>query len=248
MAGMTQQQADLQALMREMEALRAEINRRPMLRWAYVVDDDPLTIRFEDETQPVLGVPSTLMDTHIIGQRVRCAVQLGGVTILGPAHGEGVGGPTGTLAPYVSLTPPPGWLMADGGLADTAGYPDLYAVIGTTFGPLVGSMFRLPNIRGRAVVGYNPADAEFDTIGETFGTKTHSLTAAQNGPHGHNFLYSGSQYGSLPYTIAIPGTGALAFAAGTPASANQISIANSGTGQAHNNIQPSIALPWIIKT
>lgn len=83
MAGVTQQQADLQALMREMEALRAEINRRPMLRWAYIVDDDPLTIRFEDETQPMLGVPSTLMHEHEIGQRVRCAVQLGSVTILG---------------------------------------------------------------------------------------------------------------------------------------------------------------------
>jgi microcystin-dependent protein len=46
-----------------------------------------------------------------------------------------------------------GWLLCDGRSVLRATYPDLFAVIGTTFGAVDGTHFTLPDYRGRALVG-----------------------------------------------------------------------------------------------
>lgn len=48
-----------------------------------------------------------------------------------------------------------------------------------------GSNIIMPNTKGRVSVGLDPSDANFDSIGETGGAKTHVLTEAQMPAHDH---------------------------------------------------------------
>lgn len=56
--------------------------------------------------------------------------------------------PTGTLFDFAGSTAPYGWLMCDGRQLATADYPNLFAVIGYTYGGS-GANFNIPDYRGR---------------------------------------------------------------------------------------------------
>ena len=83
--------------------------------------------------------------------------------------------PVGSISPYAGTTAPTGWLLCDG--TATTGYTELIALVGAT----------TPNMKGKVVVGLNSAETEFDTMFETGGAKTVTLTAAESGVpvHGH---------------------------------------------------------------
>lgn len=133
--------------------------------------------------------------------------------------------------------PPSGWLLCDGGVISRTEYPKLFSAIGTLYGAGDGtSTFNLPNLKGRVPVGYDSAQTEFSALGKTGGEKSHSLTADENGPHTHeisSYIYLDGSYldlnvSDIPcmYTIS--------------------DSASSGLGTAHNNLQPYIALNYII--
>jgi microcystin-dependent protein len=52
--------------------------------------------------------------------------------------------PVGSIVIKTSPTQDQGWLLCDGGYANTADYPELDAHLGTTYGARVGATFRLP--------------------------------------------------------------------------------------------------------
>lgn len=71
--------------------------------------------------------------------------------------------PPGTIVPFAGLEKPAaattlskGWLFCDGSIINRSDYPALFAVIGYTYGKtLVNGQFRLPDLRGRTVIGYD---------------------------------------------------------------------------------------------
>lgn len=77
--------------------------------------------------------------------------------------------PIGTVLAWPTTTAPDKWLMCDGVTYQTADYPALYAVIGTTFGGSVGSTFQVPDLVGRYVQMAYPGQSEY--IGTVLGTK-----------------------------------------------------------------------------
>lgn len=77
--------------------------------------------------------------------------------------------PSGMIAPFAMTSVPPGWLHCRGQLVDSNDYPNLYAAIGTTFGSGSGSLFRLPDLRGEFLRGWNDTTNGKDA-GRIFGS------------------------------------------------------------------------------
>jgi microcystin-dependent protein len=132
----------------------------------------------------------------------------------------------------------------------------------------------LPDFRGRVPVGPDSfgnsaagriTDAvlgvDSDTLGLAGGAETHTLTLAQtpahdhggstssNGAHTHTALGGGSFFGSGSDGNTHAG-GAFTFALRATTSsdgAHTHTISSAGSGNAHNNLQPSYVVPYFIK-
>lgn len=165
--------------------------------------------------------------------------------------------PVASVIPYAGATAPTGWLLADGAAVSRATYSDLFAVIGTTYGVGDGSTtFNVPNLKGRIPVGQDAAQAEFNVLGETGGEKTHTLSAGEMPSHthtqdAHDHSYTDSTvvnsvFASLSGSGTYVHTGSVSNVGKTTGSATATNQ-NAGGDGAHNNLQPYIALPYIIK-
>jgi microcystin-dependent protein len=106
-------------------------------------------------------------------------------TDIDAGHVTGVG-PIGTISMFAGTTPPATHLLCDGSAVSRATYSALFGVIGTMYGAGDGSTtFNVPNLKGKIPVGLDSTQTEFDTLGETGGTKTHTLSAAEMPVHTH---------------------------------------------------------------
>ncbi len=83
--------------------------------------------------------------------------------------------PPGTILPFAGIEKPPaattlskGWLFCDGSVVSRSDYPALFAAIGYTYGKtLVTGQFRLPDLRGRMIIGYDNMTNGFISSGGT---------------------------------------------------------------------------------
>lgn len=115
--------------------------------------------------------PATLeSDVDDLERRLRILERSGGVSTV--VSGGNV--PVGTIVAYWGSGAPAGWLVCNGGSFSAGTYPDLATLLGGT---------TLPNLKGRVVVGIDAAQTEFDTLGETGGSKT--IAAADLAAHTH---------------------------------------------------------------
>jgi microcystin-dependent protein len=142
------------------------------------------------------------------------------------------------------------WLICDGASLLRASYPDLFVVIGTTYGATDGAHFSLPDLRGRVAIGAGTGGGlSTYTRGQTGGEEAHQLTGAEAPSHSHsdtghthaegNAIPTAITIGAgLPAPSALPAVGAtgLGFAG----------ISSSGGDGSHNNIQPFLALNYLI--
>ncbi len=96
------------------------------------------------------------------------------------------GVPAGTMLDFGGASAPLGYLLCDGSLVARADFPRLFAAIGTLYGPGNGvDTFRLPDARGRVLVGFDGSQTAFNALGKTGGAVTHTLTAAEMPAHAH---------------------------------------------------------------
>lgn len=160
-----------------------------------------------------------------------------------PAANLSAAMPVGAVIPYTGSSAPTGFLICDGSEIAIASYGALYAIIGTTYGSGSGT-FKIPDLRGLIPVGLKSTDTAFDTLGETGGASTITLTGAQSGvaAHGHTFPLDGSNDGGTSGR-AVNSNGAGADTNGIVANA-----AAADAAEAHSNLQPYITLNYIIKT
>jgi len=94
--------------------------------------------------------------------------------------------PSGTINQTARATAPAGYLLCDGSAISRTTYSSLFDAIGTAYGVGNGSTtFNIPNLQGRVPVGRDSAQTEFDTLGETGGAKTHTLTVTEMPSHTH---------------------------------------------------------------
>ena len=158
----------------------------------------------------------------------------------------------GEIKMWAGDTVPYGWLLCDGSEVSKTEYPYLYASIGDLWGvPNSSSNFKLPNLAGNVPVGYNSADANFDTVGKTGGEKTHKLTTTEMPSHSHSgngwtfSVYKGTR--SSESVGAISGSGFLMTQVKEGGSwSGYGSVPAAGGGHAHNNLQPYAVVKYII--
>lgn len=112
--------------------------------------------------------------------------------------------PPGSIMPYAVSSAPGGWLLCDGSAVSRSTYATLFSLIGSTYGNGNGyNTFNLPDMRGRMIVGFNSSDTSFDSLGETGGSKTATLTTNELPAHTHST--STTSNGSHTHSITDPG-------------------------------------------
>lgn len=161
--------------------------------------------------------------------------------------------PIGMVMPHMGGSAPTGFLVCDGREVSRSTYSALFAVIGIAYGtPSGGTTFVLPDLRGRVIIGLdnmggvvagNVVASWGSTLGGSGGLHSHLISTAELPSHTHDLtdstLASGSG-GALTGQTS-PASDALTYAT----SANL--TAGTGGGLAHNNVQPSMAVAYIIR-
>lgn len=169
--------------------------------------------------------------------------------------------PVGSVVGYAGSSAPTGWVLCDGRTLDTTTYAALYAVLGTTYniGGEAANLFRVPDLRGRVAVGMDTMSALQGagnrivatwgkTLGGNFGAETVTLSANEIPSHQHK-QDGGTLGAGTGYTAEITGVATgTAFGNTGRILTNTVNTALTGGGAAHNNVQPSIALQYIIYT
>ena len=141
----------------------------------------------------------------------------------------------GTILPYAGSTAPDNYMICDGSAISRTTYNELFATIGTTFGAGNGSTtFNIPNLKGRVPVGLDSSQTEFDTLGETGGSKY-----LQQHNHAYDIKINSGSGDVGQYLIVANNTG-------TPYAGATGAISNTGTGDS-GNLQPYQVVNYIIK-
>jgi len=146
---------------------------------------------------------------------------------------------------------PKDWSLCHGQSVQVSENPALYSLLGSTFGGNGTTYFMLPNLQGRTPIGIDPG-AGLDQ-GYSGGQENVAIDQSTLGAHRHT-VQGSSETADKP--IVNP-NGEFALASGTseplyhtPTNLTELSpinIQNSpGSGQAHNNIQPSLVIYFII--
>ena len=155
--------------------------------------------------------------------------------------------PTGTVSAFAGSAAPTGYALCDGSEVNRTTQAALFAVIGTTYG--VGddsTTFNLPDLRGRVVAGLDSANNVLNetssidgtALGEVGGDDVHTLLEAEMPIHSHGI-------GGLSNQLNTSGVANYRL---SPSNTSIGNTKNAGSGQAHNNVQPTIILNYIIKT
>jgi len=148
----------------------------------------------------------------------------------------------GEIRMYAGATAPTGWSLCDGGALNRTSEATLFAVIGTTFGGGDGSTtFNKPDMRGRAPIGVGTGSTlTARARGDKVGTETHTLNTTEVPSHRHFIATNGSSTGDpSPYY----GIAYTSYRDAMP----DFMTGYTGGGGAHNNMQPSLAVNFIIK-
>lgn len=172
--------------------------------------------------------------------------------------------PLGVVQIWAGKTPPENYELCEGQQLKITDYPELYAALGSTFNngydcngkrlSTTSGYFRLPDLRGRFLVGYNVNDADYNGYGDVGGEKTHKLTTGEMPSHSHNVkdYYYPERHSTGAYSGAELIGWNLTGSGDTDNDNNYMHYRNhnsdsAGSGYAHENRPPYYTLAYIMR-
>lgn len=183
--------------------------------------------------------------------------------------GGGSVAPVGAITAFAGANAPEGWLLCDASYYSTALYPVLWGVLGYTYGGS-GDYFNVPDLRGRTIAGQDRASSTGSPAPNRLTTGVtgspawdHATSATKNGgvlgswtgvdrlaitifempSHNHDH----PTFGVRGDTNASADNGFTTTIASHEARGGGRQSASNGHGHAHQNVQPTLILNWIIK-
>jgi microcystin-dependent protein len=140
---------------------------------------------------------------------------------------------------------PAGWAFCWGQLQAISQNDALFNLIGTTYGGDGQETFGLPNLAGRVPIHVS---ASYQ-LGEAAGVESVTVSINQMPSHTHALIASGDQADQISGgngVLANPVSLATYIAADPDAALNAGTIAITGGSQPHENMQPYLAVSYII--
>jgi microcystin-dependent protein len=161
----------------------------------------------------------------------------------------------GSIEMWPGTFAPQGWAFCDGSMLPISQYQNLFSLIGTTYGGNGTTEFALPDMRGRVPVGMGQGTGLPNfVLGKSDGQAAHTLTQNELPVHNHAFLCNDNATTLLNTPNnnfpAKSSTGSCNYA---PSSTDNKTMAveitiPTGGNQPHNNLQPFLAMYYIIAT
>ena len=185
--------------------------------------------------------------------------------------------PAGVIVPYAGTSAPTGYQFCNGQDLNTFTFKDLHAAISNTYGGTaysagvtdqsgVSTTFKVQDLRGRVIAGLDnmgsttsqdhltnfSGGVDGDTLGATGGSEKHRLQETESGlvSHTHADSFSINQRNGNNQNSGLSGFTASADAnsLSNPISGSVTAVPGAQAATAHNNVQPTIILNYIIKT
>jgi microcystin-dependent protein len=166
----------------------------------------------------------------------------------------------GEIRMFAGNFAPRGWSFCDGRILSIAQNSALFSILGTTYGGNGTTNFALPDLRGRVPI--HPGQGlglSGHTLGEQSGVENVILLTSQMPAHNHLMtaqVKCVNEDGSTPSAVGAVwanSTQGFGYDAATPdsnMSPNAISVTAgiAGGNQPHSNMQPYLAINFIIAT
>jgi len=143
---------------------------------------------------------------------------------------------------------PKGWALCNGQLLPINQNQALFSLLGTTFGGDGRVNFALPDLRGRTPIHVGDGH----TLGERGGEQAHTVSVAELPTHAHvaNATTAQADQGSNgPAPSRMPAQSNFSTLYGAPGNLQAMApnaLGNAGGSQAHQNMQPFLALSYCI--
>ena len=142
--------------------------------------------------------------------------------------------------------PPTGWAFCNGQLMSIQQNQALFALLGTTFGGDGVRTFALPNLQGSSPIHPDPNSGV--GWGGYGGEANHVLTIPEIPAHSHQAVGAvDNQSVGTPVNAYWGGQTVNAYSTTSPTgNTNMLPTAATGQNQGHNNMQPYLAMYFII--
>ena len=139
---------------------------------------------------------------------------------------------------------PPGWALCDGLTLPVNQNNALFSLLGTTYGGDGENTFALPDLRARAPMHRGNGHS----LGESRGQEGVALSVLQIPPHDHTMRARSNPASTTEVTGAVLAESAQNAYVASPPTGNLAadSVANAGGGLPHENMQPYLALHFMI--
>lgn len=223
-----------------------------------------------DKTNKRIWLCTTVGNTATAVWQALTLAGLGSLATLSTIVGLMGAADIGTLRATAKAAASSGWLLCYGQAISRTTYADLFTAIGTTYGTGDGSTtFNLPDLRGRVIAGQDDMGGSSanrltgvtggvngDTLGAVGGEEAHALLLAENAAHTHLIAGDESEDSdSLDANNEVlanrsnQGNSNSYILRATQVAAATVGVtSSSGSGTAHNNLQPTIILNYEIFT